>query len=188
MNTAQVKVKKNGRAASCAAPVEYKVVALRECAAVAPGNLCDTPPLMVDYWRKNVETQPQFNGEVETLVVVMLDARHRVKGHHFISSGLVNSLLVHPRETFRAAIIAGACQVVLMHNHPRGDPSPSETDLRLTRNLIRAGCLLQMDVADHVIMGLPSAENKPGYISLSTIIRSWRMLVVVSFAKGSTCA
>jgi DNA repair protein RadC len=62
-------------------------------------------------------------------------------------------VLVHSREVFRAAILAAASAIVIMHNHPSGEPSPSEADIRVTRDLIRAGQLLKIDVLDHVIIG-----------------------------------
>jgi len=65
----------------------------------------------------------------------------------------MDTLLAHSREVFRAAIIAGASAIVIMHNHPSGEPSPSEADIRVTRDLIRAGQLLKMEVLDHVIVG-----------------------------------
>jgi DNA repair protein RadC len=65
----------------------------------------------------------------------------------------LDTLLVHAREVFRAAVISSASAVVLMHNHPSGDPTPSEADIKVTRDLIRAGQLLKIDVLDHVIMG-----------------------------------
>jgi DNA repair protein RadC len=63
------------------------------------------------------------------------------------------TLLVHPREVFRLAVMSSASAVVLMHNHPSGDPTPSEADIKVTRDLIRAGQLLKIEVLDHVIMG-----------------------------------
>jgi DNA repair protein RadC len=66
----------------------------------------------------------------------------------------MDTILVHPREVFRAAIISAAAAVVLVHNHPSGDPSPSEADIKITRDLIRAGQLLKIEVLDHVIMGV----------------------------------
>jgi DNA repair protein RadC len=67
---------------------------------------------------------------------------------------------VHAREVFRtAAIIAGASAIVLMHNHPSGEPQPSEADIKVTRDLIRAGQLLKIEVLDHVIVGKPSHSS-----------------------------
>jgi DNA repair protein RadC len=70
-----------------------------------------------------------------------------------VSIGTLDTILVHPREAFRVAVIAAAAAIVLAHNHPSGDPTPSEGDIKATRDLIRAGQLLKIDVLDHVIMG-----------------------------------
>jgi DNA repair protein RadC len=67
---------------------------------------------------------------------------------------------------FRAAISANAAAVVLAHNHPSGDPTPSEADIKVTRDLIRAGQLLKIDVLDHVIIGCPTPERSKDYVSL----------------------
>jgi len=141
-----------GRRAS-AMPMQYKVVALRECAPVAAGNLCDTPQDAWAYWKKNLATDPAFNPDAECLIALLLNARRRVKGHYLIATGLVDSLLVHARETFRAAIVGVASSIVLMHNHPTGDATPSETDISFTENLVLAGRLLNIPVTDHVIVG-----------------------------------
>jgi DNA repair protein RadC len=82
-----------------------------------------------------------------------LNTRRRVKGHHIVSIGSQDSILVHPREVYRVAIITAACAVVVMHNHPSGESTPSEADIKVTRDLIRAGQLLKMEVLDHVIVG-----------------------------------
>ena len=79
--------------------------------------------------------------------------------------GTLDSVVVHPREVFRAAIVSGAHSLVLMHNHPSGDPTPSEADIRVTRDMIRAGQLLKLEVIDHVIAGERTATAR-GYSSL----------------------
>jgi DNA repair protein RadC len=66
---------------------------------------------------------------------------------------------VHPREVFRVAVISSAAAVILMHNHPSNDPTPSEADIKVTRDLIRAGQLLKIEVLDHVVMGNPSRAS-----------------------------
>jgi DNA repair protein RadC len=123
--------------------------------------LLDTPELVADHLHDVNQTY-----KVEQLQVVLLNARRRLIKVETISHGLVDSLLVHPREVFRPAIAANACSVVLVHNHPSGDPSPSEADLRVTRDLIRAGQLLKIEVADHIILGHRTAANPRGYVSL----------------------
>lgn len=64
-----------------------------------------------------------------------------------------------PREVFRVAVISSAAAVILMHNHPSGDPTPSEADIKVTRDLIRAGQLIKIEVLDHVIMGNPARSS-----------------------------
>jgi DNA repair protein RadC len=92
---------------------------------------------------------------VEVFSVLMLDAQHRVIGGApvEITRGLLNMALVHPREVFRAAIVAGAKAVILAHNHPSGDPTPSGEDRAVTDQLTAAGRLLDIPVHDHVIVG-----------------------------------
>ncbi len=135
---------------------EYKVVALRECPLPESLRLCDTPDQAAEYWRLNVATCPYFNPECECFAVLLLNTRRRVKGHQLISIGILDPILVHPREVFRGAIVAAAAAIVLMHNHPSGEPAPSEADIKVTRDLIRAGQLLKIEVLDHVIMGNPN--------------------------------
>jgi DNA repair protein RadC len=134
-------------------PAEWRVVALRDCPLPEAMHLCDTPQRAADYWRAHVVQAPYFNPEVECFVALHLNTRRRIKGHHLVSLGTVDTLLVHPREVFRAALIAAASALVLMHNHPSGEPQPSEADTKVTRDMIRAGQLLKIEVLDHVIIG-----------------------------------
>jgi hypothetical protein len=137
-------------------PKEYKIVALRECPLPEGMHLCDTPERAADYWKLNIATNPYMNPEVECFAVLMLNTRRRVKGHQLVSMGTLDTILVHPREVFRAAVIVAAAAIVLMHNHPSGEPTPSEADIKVTRDLIRAGQLLKIEVLDHVIVGRPT--------------------------------
>ena len=132
---------------------EYKVIALRECPLPDSLQKCETPEHAAEYWRLHVTTHPYFNPECECFVVVLVNTRRRIKGHQLITIGTLDTLLVHPREVFRVAVISSASAIVLMHNHPSGDPTPSEADIKVTRDLIRAGQLLKIDVLDHVIIG-----------------------------------
>ena len=83
-------------------PKEFKVVALRDCPTPMELLLCDTPQRAADYWRLHIETHPHFDPERECLAVLLLNTRFRVKGHHLISTGTLDTLLVHSREVFRA--------------------------------------------------------------------------------------
>jgi DNA repair protein RadC len=103
---------------------------------------------------------------VETLQVLLLNTRKRLIRVDDITNGTLDTLLVHPREVFRAAIAANAASIVLVHNHPSGDPSPSEADIRVTRDLIRAGQLLKIEVVDHIIIGRASTDRAKDYSSL----------------------
>ena len=89
----------------------------------------------------------------EAFTVLTLNTKYRVLDRHLVTLGIADSSLVHPREIFRPAIIDGAAAVVLSHNHPSGDPTPSAEDLRITRQLIEAGKVLNIEVLDHVIIG-----------------------------------
>ena len=104
--------------------------------------------------------------QVETFQVVLLNTRHRLIRVETISQGTLDTILVHPREVFKAAIAANAAALVLAHNHPSGDPTPSEADIKVTRDLIRAGQLLKIEVLDHIIIGRATAERPKDYASL----------------------
>jgi DNA repair protein RadC len=134
-------------------PKEFKVVALRDCPVPEQMKICAEPQQVVDYWRMHIATHPYFNPDCECLVVLLLNTRRRVKGHHLVTIGTMDTLLVHPREVFSVAVAMKAAFIVLIHNHPSGDPSPSEADIKVTRDLIRAGQLLKIEITDHVIMG-----------------------------------
>jgi DNA repair protein RadC len=137
-------------------PAEWRIVALRECPLPESMCLCDTPEQVAAYWRSHVISAPYFNPEVECLVAIHLNTRKRVRGHHLVSIGTIDTILVHPREVFRAAIISAASAIVVAHNHPSGEPSPSDADIKVTRDLIRAGQLLKIEVIDHIIIGNPT--------------------------------
>ena len=96
---------------------------------------------------------PQFgNRSVEQFGVLLLDTKRRVLRATVLSIGTLDTSVVHPREVFREAIGAGAAAIVLFHNHPSGDPEPSEEDVRLTQRMVAVGVLMGIDVIDHVIL------------------------------------
>ena len=145
---------------------EFKVVALRECPISKGLRLCDEPAKAAEYWRLNVATHPYFNSECECFVVLILNTRHHVKGHQFVSIGTLDTILVHSREVFRTAIVASAAAIILMHNHPSGESTPSEADIKVTRDMMRAGQLLSIEVLDHVIVGQATPQRPKDYMSL----------------------
>ena len=97
-------------------PQEFKVMSLRECPVPSEMLVCETPRQVVDYWRLHIATAPHFNPECECMAVLMLNTRKRVKGHQLLSIGTMDTILVHPREIFRCAIIAAAASIVVIHN------------------------------------------------------------------------
>ena len=97
---------------------------------------------------------PRFGSRgVEQFGIMLLDAKHRVMRTAVLSVGTLNSSIVEPREVFREAAIGGATAIVIFHNHPSGDPTPSPEDVALTRRLVAAGSLIGIDVVDHVVLG-----------------------------------
>lgn len=129
---------------------EYKLVKLRECPVRC---LCDNPKSASAYWRRHVTSHPLYNPDVECVVVVMLNIRRKIIGHHLVSTGTLDTCLVGAREVFRLAIVQNAAAILLMHNHPSGDPLPSDSDVKVTRDMVRAGALLKIELCDHVIVG-----------------------------------
>ena len=134
-------------------PYEYKVTPLRECPTPDSLQTCDTPDKAAEYWKLHIATHPYFNPECECLAVLLLNVRRRVKGHQLVTIGTQDTLLIHPREVFRLAVMTAANAIVLAHNHPSGDSSPSQGDIKVTRDLIRGGQLLKIEVLDHVVIG-----------------------------------
>jgi DNA repair protein RadC len=89
----------------------------------------------------------------EEFHVAVLDSQHRMERDITVTRGTLNSSLVHPREVFREAIAERAAAIILVHNHPSGDPTPSPDDRLVTEQLVGAGRLLDIPVHDHVIIG-----------------------------------
>ena len=102
----------------------------------------------------------------ETFFTLLLDTKNKVIGAPVeCTRGLLNTSPIHPREVFREAVRQSAASVILAHNHPSGDPTPSKKDIDITRRLIEAGKILGIRIIDHVICGRPSPENS-GFVSL----------------------
>jgi len=121
----------------------------------------DTPDAVANLMREDARLRT-----VETFQVLLLNTRRRLIDVVKISDGTLDTILVHPRDVFRPAIAANAAAVVLLHNHPSGESTPSEADIKVTRDLIRAGQLLKIEVLDHVILGRATQERPKDYMSL----------------------
>ena len=133
---------------------------VREVYAGSP--VLDTPDAVASLMREEARLYP-----AEMFQVILLNTRRRLVNTPVkIADGTLDTILVHPREVFRPAIAANAAAIVLVHNHPSGDPTPSEADIKVTRDLIRAGQLLKIEVLDHVIIGRATQERPKDYVSL----------------------
>jgi DNA repair protein RadC len=131
----------------------------RETYREAP--LLDTPERVADFLREQNRAYI-----VEHFQVLFLNTRRRMIGMQNLSQGTLDTLLVDARLVFAPAISKRAAAIVLAHNHPSGDPTPSEADIKVTRDLIRAGQLLKIEVLDHVILGRRTDERPRDYVSL----------------------
>lgn len=129
---------------------------------IAPETyLLDAPERVADLLREQNRLY-----EVENFQVAMVNTRRRLICVENLSQGTLDTLLVHPREVFAAAIKKRAAAIILAHNHPSGDPTPSEADIKVTRELIGAGKLLRIEVLDHIILGKKTEERLRDFVSL----------------------
>ena len=101
----------------------------------------------------------------EAFTVLTLNVKYHLLDRHLISLGVADASLVHPREVFRTAIMDGAAAIILSHNHPSGDPAPSAEDIRITRQLVEAARILDIDLLDHVIVGRQEVSGR-AFVSL----------------------
>lgn len=93
------------------------------------------------------------NKKKEYFLIFPLDSRNQIMKEKIISIGSLNASIVHPREIFKDAIAHTAVSIILVHNHPSGDPEPSDDDLKITKQLVEAGKILGIEVLDHIIVG-----------------------------------
>lgn len=141
---------------------EFRVMTLRE----TPKHKAQNSDHVATYYRENIKTSPWFDPQKEVVVVIVIDTRQNVIGHHVVSIGTLDTCLVHPREVFKPIIVAGAQAFFILHNHPSGDPTPSEADIRVTRDIARGGQLLKIECLDHLIMGDLGQGRSRDYVSL----------------------
>ena len=138
------------------ATIEYHLVSLGDDVKL------DRPEKIYRYMADILEKFPMN----ETLWVVLLNRKGKAIARHLCTSGTLTGSLVHPREVFRPAFLAGASSVVVVHNHPSGDPSPSSADLQVTRRLREASSAVDVELLDHVILGRPESDPAgKGYYS-----------------------
>ena len=123
--------------------------------------LLDSPDLVANLLRESNRLYME-----ERLQVALLNTRRRLIAVEEVGKGLVDSVLVHPREVFTRAIARRASGIILVHNHPSGDPAPSDADLRMTRDMAKAGQLLKIELVDHVILGAKTNDRPNDFCSL----------------------
>jgi len=146
--------------------LEMRAVSVRECDMKAVLRACDKPELCLQFFRDVVEKADWYDHEKEVVVVLLMDRKSRLKAWNLVSIGSLTSSVLHPREILRPALAAAASAVVIMHNHPSGDPAPSSADVIVTRNVRKACNVMDVLLLDHVIVG--RAESDPagkGYYS-----------------------
>jgi len=89
----------------------------------------------------------------EHFYILMLNTKNHIIGEHLVSKGVLDAAILEPREVFRPAIKNAASRIIILHNHPSGDPTPSEEDLEVTQKLIQAGKTINIQLLDHIIIG-----------------------------------
>jgi DNA repair protein RadC len=126
----------------------YKVQLIRDGSQPAYNKIIHRPVEVYEFLK-------DFLGGLdrENFVAVFLDSKNKVIGINTIAVGTLSYAPVHPREVFKAAILCNAVGVILAHNHPSGDPSPSSADLSVTKQLKEAGEIIGIDIIDHVVIG-----------------------------------
>ncbi len=141
--------------------VRYSVRKDSEGQSVVVGRALSSPKDAALTFMTLLQDEP-----AEVFAMLCVTTKHRVIAYHEVSRGTLDSTLVHPREVFKAAILANAAAIIVCHNHPSGDPSPSRQDIELTARLRQVGEMCGIAVLDHVVVG------SGGYVSLAE--RGWQ--------------
>lgn len=122
---------------------------VRECPSIAYAQRrINSPEDAVDLVKRFLE-----DADREMMILICLNRKGEPTALHTVSIGTLSSSLVHPREVFKVAILCNASSIILAHNHPSGDPSPSREDLDITKRIKDAGELIGIDLIDHLIIG-----------------------------------
>ena len=121
---------------------------------------CRTPADVYDLCRDMLEYAQ------EMFTCITINSRNYIIDRHLVTMGLNDQCLVHPREVFRHAILDAAAAIVLVHNHPSGDPSPSAEDVRITKQIVEVGKIVEIKVMDHIVIGKRPNPDAPGFVSM----------------------
>lgn len=128
---------------------------------ITPHILLNSPQLVFEYLKERIGKEQK-----EHFTIICLDTRNNLIVDD-VSVGTLNASLVHPREVFKKAILNNSSHVIIAHNHPSGDPTPSENDILTTRRLVESGKILGISIADHIIVSQNSfvSLKEQGYIN-----------------------
>lgn len=143
------KNRRHANAATVAQVREARIAYQVTGAPIPPDTIAGNGEQAAAYMRAALPTDDPR----EHFAVLALDTKHKVIGHYLLSVGTLDATLVHPREVFRFAMLAGAAKIVIGHTHPSGNVAPSVDDLALTRRIVAGGTLLGVPCVDHVIVG-----------------------------------
>jgi DNA repair protein RadC len=127
---------------------EYKVMLVKDSNVPSDKKRIGSPSDVVGMFKTYLD-----GADREHFCIAMLDRKGNLLGLNTVSIGSLNSSVVHPREVFKPAIVIGAASIILCHNHPSGDTSPSREDIDVTKKLVEGGKLLGIEILDHVIIG-----------------------------------
>ena len=126
----------------------YRVTLVREGSVSNNNNHIRTPEDVV-----NILSADYDAAVVEMAQMLALDTKNKIIGIFVISTGSLNASIIHPRDIFQRAILSNAASVILVHNHPSGDPTPSSEDIELTNILVQVGKMMDLPILDHVVIG-----------------------------------
>ena len=124
-----------------------------------PKEAITTPESITNIMQAILEREDEIDKDKEHFWSIGLDTRNKIKYIELVSLGTLNASLIHPRETFRLAVMKGVASIIVCHNHPSGELTPSEDDLAITQRLIKSGEILSISLIDHLII----AKKKAGY-------------------------
>lgn len=127
---------------------QYKVLLVRDSNTTSDKKTIRQPVDVVNMLKSYLDGVDR-----EHFAIAMLDRKGNVLGINTVSVGGLHSSIVHPREVYKPAVIIGAASIILCHNHPSGDPEPSQADIAVTNKLVEAGRIMGIEVLDHIILG-----------------------------------
>lgn len=134
----------------------FKIQLVRDGSSLYSTNTISCPEDAAEIAAKHFE---DLASDREVFSVMLLDIKNRVIGINVVSIGSLSASVVHPREVFKAAILANAASVILTHNHPSGEAKPSREDIEVTRRMVQVGRVMDIPVLDHVIIGDGTGES-----------------------------